>query len=142
MQNNNYIFEILSKFLSYIFDVNHFVFLIFFGYLVFRIISFLCKKFGFSKQCVKSCLNKIKRKKQNTDKGSKYFDYAPIDLIDEYKSQDESKNLKDDNSTPYAEQFKELKSFLENDNVKNLAVFGSYGAGKSSFIKTFSITLL
>lgn len=137
MQNNNYIFEILSKFLSYIFDVNHFVFLIFFGYLVFRIISFLCKKFGFSKQCVKSCLNKIKRKKQNTDKGSKYFDYAPIDLIDEYKSQDESKNLKDDNSTPYAEQFKELKSFLENDNVKNLAVFGSYGAGKSSFIKTF-----
>lgn len=137
MQNNNYIFEILSKFLSYIFDVNHFVFLIFFGYLVFRIISFLCKKFGFSKQCVKSCLNKIKRKNKNIDKGSKYFDYDPIDLIDEYKSQEESKNLNDDNSTPYAEQFKELKSFLENDNVKNLVVFGSYGAGKSSFIKTF-----
>lgn len=137
MQNNNFIFDILSKFLSYIFDVNHFVFLIFFGYLVFRIISFLCKKFGFSKQCVKSCLNKIKRKNKNIDKGSKYFDYAPIDLIDEYKSQEESKNLNDDNSTPYAEQFKELKSFLENDNVKNLAIFGSYGAGKSSFIKTF-----
>ena len=137
MQNNNFIFEILSKFLFYIFDVNHFVFLIFFGYLVFRIISFLCKKFGFSKQCVKSCLNKIKRKNKNIDKCSKYFDYAPIDLIDEYKSQEESKNLNDDNSTPYAEQFKELKSFLENDNVKNLAVFGSYGAGKSSFIKTF-----
>ena len=131
MQNNNFIFEILSKFLSYIFDVNHFVFLIFFGYLVFRIISFLCKNFGFSKQCVKSCLNKIIRKNKNIDKGSKYFDYAPIDLIDEYKSQEESKNLNDDNSTPYAEQFKELKSFLENDNVKNLAVFGSYGDRKS-----------
>jgi len=139
MQNNNYIFEILSKFLSYIFDVNHFVCLIFFGYLVFRIISFLCKKFGFSKQCVKSCLNKIKRNNKNIDKGSKYFDYAPIDLIDKNKSQEENKNLNDDNSTPYAEQFKELKSFLENDNVKNLAVFGSYGAGKSSFIKTFFI---
>jgi hypothetical protein len=137
MQNNNYIFEILSKFLYYIFEVNHFIFLIFFGYLVFRIISFLCKKFPFSKQGVKSCLNKIIRKNKNIDKGSKYFDYAPIDLIDEYKSQEESKNLNDDNSTPYAEQFKELKSFLENDNVKNLAVFGSYGAGKSSFIKTF-----
>lgn len=137
MQNNNYIFEMLSKFLSYIFDVNHFVFLIFFVYFVFRIISFLCKKFRFSKQGVKFCLNKIKQKNQNTDKGSKYFDYTPIDLIDEYKSQEESKNLNDDNSTPYAEQFKELKSFLENDNVKNLAVFGSYGAGKSSFIKTF-----
>lgn len=95
------------------------------------------KKFRFSKQGVKSCQNKIKRKTQNTDKGSKYFDYAPIDLIDEYKSQEEIKNLNDNNSTPYAEQFKELKSFLENDNVKNLAVFGSYGTGKSSFIKTF-----
>lgn len=83
-----------------------------------------------------------KIKKQNNNVNSTYFDYAPIDLIDEYKSQEESKNLNDDNSTPYAEQFKELKSFLENDNVKNLAVFGSYGAGKSSFIKTFSITLL
>lgn len=127
MQNNNYIFEILSKCLSYIFEVNNFILLIFFGYLVFL----------FYKKVFKSRLTKIKRKNQNTDKGSKYFDYAPIDLIDEYKSQEEIKNLNINNSTPYAEQFKELKSFLENDNVKNLAVFGSYGAGKSSFIKTF-----
>lgn len=151
MQNNNFIFEILSnflydifepiyeilsKFLSYIFDVNHLIFLLF-CCIAFVVISNLWKLIKFFKRKNKFCQNKRKLKKQNDNVNSTYFDYAPIDLIDEYKSQEESKNLNDDNSTPYAEQFKELKSFLENDNVKNLAVFGSYGAGKSSFIKTF-----
>lgn len=151
MQNNNFIFEILSnflydifepifeilsKFLSCIFDVNHFIALLFCGCIPFVILNVL-KLIKFFQRKNKFCQNKRKLKKQNNNVNSTYFDYAPIDLIDEYKSQEESKNLNDDNSTPYAEQFKELKSFLENDNVKNLAVFGSYGAGKSSFIKTF-----
>lgn len=151
MQNNNFIFEILSnflydifepiyeilsKFLSCIFDVNHFIALLFCGCIPFVILNVL-KLIKFFQRKNKFFQNKRKLKKQNNNVNSTYFDYAPIDLIDEYKSQEESKNLNDDNSTPYAEQFKELKSFLENDNVKNLAVFGSYGAGKSSFIKTF-----
>ena len=74
-------------------------------------------------------------------KMQKFFDCAPIDLIDEYGDiTDKCRsggNDYTDKSNPYTEQFEELKSFLENRNVKNLAVFGSYGAGKSSFLKTF-----
>lgn len=74
-------------------------------------------------------------------KKPKYFDYAPIDLIDEYGDiTDKCRrggNDYSDKSNLYTEQFEELKSFLENRNVKNLAVFGSYGAGKSSFLKSF-----
>lgn len=74
-------------------------------------------------------------------KKPKYFDCAPIDLIDEYGDiTDKCRrggNDYSDKSNPYTEQFEELKSFLENRNVKNLAVFGSYGAGKSSFLKSF-----
>ncbi len=72
-------------------------------------------------------------------KMQKFFDCAPIDLIDEYGDiTDKCRsggNDYTDKSNPYTEQFEELKSFLENRNVKNLAVFGSYGAGKSSFLK-------
>ena len=130
------IFEMLSNFLSYIFDVNHFIALLFCGCIPFVILNVL-KLIKFFKRKNNFCQNKRKLKKQNNIINSTYFDYAPIDLIDKNKSQEEIKNLNDNNSTPYAEQFKELKSFLENDNVKNLAVFGSYGTGKSSFIKTF-----
>ncbi|MDY5064125.1 MAG: hypothetical protein SPE82_05345 [Succinivibrio sp.] len=74
-------------------------------------------------------------------KKPKYFDCAPIDLIDEYGDITDKcrRGVNDysDKSNPYTEQFEELKSFLENRNIKNLAVFGSYGAGKSSFLKTF-----
>ena len=126
----------LSNFLSYIFDVNHFIALLFCGCIPFVILNVL-KLIKFFKRKNNFCQNKRKLKKQNNIINSTYFDYAPIDLIDKNKSQEEIKNLNDNNSTPYAEQFKELKSFLENDNVKNLAVFGSYGTGKSSFIKTF-----
>lgn len=74
-------------------------------------------------------------------KMQKFFDCAPIDLIDEYGDiTDKCRsggNDYTDKSNPYTEQFEELKSFLENRNVKNLAVFGSYGAGKSSFLKSF-----
>lgn len=136
MQNNNFIFEILSNFLSYIFDVNRFIALLFCGCIPFVILNVL-KLIKIFKRKNNFCQNKRKLKKQNNIINSTYFDYAPIDLIDRNMSQEGNKNLNDDNSTPYAEQFKELKSFLENDNVKNLAVFGSYGAGKSSFIKTF-----
>lgn len=137
MQNNDFIFERLSNFLSYIFEVNNFITLLFCGCIAFIVISNDWKLINNIKHNNKFTQNKIKLKDQNNNINSTYFDYAPIDLIDEYKSQEESNNIDDDTSTPYAEQFKEFKSFLENDNIKNLAVFGSYGAGKSSFIKTF-----
>lgn len=83
----------------------------------------------------------LKAKFRCSAKKPKYFDCAPIDLIDEYGDiTDKCRrggNDYSDKSNPYTEQFEELKSFLENRNVKNLAVFGSYGAGKSSFLKTF-----
>lgn len=137
MQNNDFIFERLSNFLSYIFEVNNFITLLFCGCIAFIVISNGWKLINNIKHNNKFTQNKIKLKNQNNNINSTYFDYAPIDLIDEYKSQEESNNIDDDISTPYAEQFKELKSFLENDNVKNIAVFGSFGAGKSSFVKTF-----
>lgn len=54
-----------------------------------------------------------------------YFNYAPIDL---------SKELSDPS---FQEQFRQLDFYLQDQKVKNLAIFGSFGSGKSSLIETY-----
>lgn len=54
-----------------------------------------------------------------------YFNYAPIDL---------SKELSEPS---FQEQFRQLDFYLQDQKVKNLAIFGSFGSGKSSLIKTY-----
>ena len=56
-----------------------------------------------------------------TDKCA-YYDFSPI-------------NLK--NEKHYLLFKAQLDSYLSNDNVKNLAIFGDYGTGKSSLIETY-----
>lgn len=51
-----------------------------------------------------------------------YSDYSPI-------------NLK--NEKHYLSFKAQLDSYLSNKNVKNLAIFGDYGAGKSSLLETY-----
>ena len=59
--------------------------------------------------------------KNYTDKCA-YYDFSPI-------------NLK--NEKHYLSFKAQLDSYLSNDNVKNLAIFGDYGTGKSSLIETY-----
>lgn len=54
-----------------------------------------------------------------------YFNYAPIDL---------SKEL---SAPSFQEQFRQLDFYLQDQKVKNLAIFGSFGSGKSSLIETY-----
>lgn len=54
-----------------------------------------------------------------------YFNYAPIDL---------RKELSDPS---FQEQFRQLDFYLQDQKVKNLAIFGSFGSGKSSLIETY-----
>ena len=54
-----------------------------------------------------------------------YFNYAPIDL---------SKELSEPS---FQEQFRQLDFYLQDQKVKNLAIFGSFGSGKSSLIETY-----
>ena len=54
-----------------------------------------------------------------------YYDFSPIDVcVDEDKSS-------------YEEEFNQIKYALENDKVKNLAILGKFGTGKSSLISSF-----
>lgn len=54
-----------------------------------------------------------------------YYDFSPIDVcVDEDKSS-------------YEEEFNQIKYALENHNVKNLAILGKFGTGKSSLISSF-----
>lgn len=67
---------------------------------------------------------------ENNDKSSKtidcpYYDFSPIDVC----------NYEDKSS--YEEEFNQIKYALENDKVKNLAVLGKFGTGKSSLISSF-----
>lgn len=67
--------------------------------------------------------------KQNTCpencKRGPYYDFSPIDVcVDEDKSS-------------YEEEFNQIKYALENDKVKNLAILGKFGTGKSSLISSF-----
>ena len=54
-----------------------------------------------------------------------YYDFSPIDVcVDEDKSS-------------YEEEFNQIKYALENDKVKNLAILGKFGTGRSSLISSF-----
>lgn len=54
-----------------------------------------------------------------------YYDFSPIDVCE-----DEDKNS-------YEEEFNQIKYALENDKVKNIAILGKFGTGKSSLISSF-----
>ena len=61
----------------------------------------------------------------NDEKSRPYFNYAPIDLSN-------------DHSDPsFQEQFRQLDFYLQDQKVKNLAIFGAFGSGKSSLIETY-----
>ena len=69
--------------------------------------------------------------KQNTCpencKRGPYYDFSPIDVcVDEDKSS-------------YEEEFNQIKYALENDKVKNLAILGKFGTGKSSLIGKMAV---
>lgn len=67
--------------------------------------------------------------KQNTCpencKRGPYYDFSPIDVCE------------DEDKSSYQEEFNQIKYALENDKVKNLAVLGKFGTGKSSLVSSF-----
>lgn len=67
--------------------------------------------------------------KQNTCpencKRGPYYDFSPIDVCE------------DEDKSSYEEEFNQIKYALENDKVKNLAILGKFGTGKSSLISSF-----
>lgn len=89
------------------------------------------------KELVTSIFERVKKifsftiflSKQNNisdkDKIGPYYDFSPIDVcLDEDKSS-------------YEEEFNQIKNALENDKVKNLAILGKFGTGKSSLVSSF-----
>lgn len=75
------------------------------------------------------CLFAICNSKQNNFsrlcKRGFYYDFSPIDVcLDEDKSS-------------YEEEFNQIKYALENEKVKNLAILGMFGTGKSSLVSSF-----
>ena len=54
-----------------------------------------------------------------------YYDFSPIDVCE------------DEDKSSYEEEFNQIKYALENDKVKNLAILGKFGTGKSSLISSF-----
>lgn len=54
-----------------------------------------------------------------------YYDFSPIDVCE------------DEDKSAYEEEFNQIKYALENDKVKNLAILGKFGTGKSSLISSF-----
>ena len=56
---------------------------------------------------------------------SPYYDFSPIDVCE------------DEDKSAYEEEFNQIKYALENDKVKNLAILGKFGTGKSSLISSF-----
>lgn len=89
------------------------------------------------KELVTSIFERVKKifsftiflSKQNNisdkDKIGPYYDFSPIDVcLDEDKSS-------------YEEEFNQIKYALENDKVKNLAILGKFGTGKSSLVSSF-----
>lgn len=67
--------------------------------------------------------------KQNTCpencKRGPYYDFSPIDVCE------------DEDKSSYEEEFNQIKYALENEKVKNLAILGKFGTGKSSLISSF-----
>ena len=54
-----------------------------------------------------------------------YYDFSPIDVCE------------DEDKISYEEEFNQIKYALENENVKNLAILGKFGTGKSSLVSSF-----
>lgn len=54
-----------------------------------------------------------------------YYDFSPIDVCE------------DEDKSSYEEEFNQIKYALENEKVKNLAILGKFGTGKSSLISSF-----
>lgn len=67
--------------------------------------------------------------KQNTCpencKSGPYYDFSPIDVCE------------DEDKSSYEEEFNQIKYALENEKVKNLAILGMFGTGKSSLVSSF-----
>lgn len=66
----------------------------------------------------------------NNEKSSKkidcpYYDFSPIDVCE------------DEDKSSYEEEFNQIKYALENVKVKNLAILGKFGTGKSSLISSY-----
>lgn len=73
--------------------------------------------------CKKGCTENNKKTSKTID--SPYYDFSPIDVcLDEDKSS-------------YEEEFNQIKYALENEKVKNLAILGKFGTGKSSLVSSF-----
>lgn len=69
---------------------------------------------------LKRIKNNNKGQKENNEMKQKYNVLGPIDNIDQE-----------------SEYLKSLNWALNNKDVKNLAISGTYGSGKSSIIKTY-----
>lgn len=54
-----------------------------------------------------------------------YYDFSPIDVCE------------DEDKSSYEEEFNQIKYALENEKVKNLAILGKFGTGKSSLVSSF-----
>ena len=75
--------------------------------------------FIFYKNKKKHCNNSLNKELKNSKSSDLYSDFAPIDLGEN------------------DEHYEQIKFALEDENVKNLAILGSFGSGKSSVINSF-----
>lgn len=122
-------FEFIESFVSNIqeqFSLDNVILIIASALLLLSLFKFVNVVPSFQK--IKLCFLKKTTISELLDAGKNckpYFNYAPIDL---------SKEL----STPsFQEQFRQLDFYLQDQKVKNLAIFGSFGSGKSSLIETY-----
>lgn len=122
-------FDFLESFLSFfqkVFSLDNLIIIIA-GYLIFSSAYKFVSRFSFFQNIKCSFWKKItKPQLSSAEKISKpYFNYAPIDL---------SKDISDPS---LQEQFRQLDFYLQDEKVKNLAIFGAFGSGKSSLIETY-----
>ena len=69
--------------------------------------------------------NSKQNKSSEYGKRGLYYDFSPIDVCE------------DEDKSSYEEEFNQIKYALENEKVKNLAILGKFGTGKSSLISSF-----
>lgn len=122
-------FDFLESFLSFfqkVFSLDN-VIIIIAGWLIFSSAYKFVSRFSFFQNIKCSFWKKItKSQLSSAEKKSKpYFNYAPIDL---------SKDISDPS---LQEQFRQLDFYLQDEKVKNLAIFGALGSGKSSLVETY-----
>lgn len=122
-------FDFLASFLSTfqkVFSLDN-VIIIIAGWLIFSSTYKFVSRFSFFQNIKCSFWKKItKSQLSSAEEISKpYFNYAPIDL---------SKDISDPS---LQEQFRQLDFYLQDEKVKNLAIFGAFGSGKSSLIETY-----